>query len=244
MNKILSFLMILLLVLLCACKSNAVKPAASTSLNAKEYTVSNFNSIEVSNAIDVKFSQSKVTKVVVDANDEAFQYLKVEVAANKLSLYFDTPKNFRGHLSASVSMSAPSLQSIVAYNSADIEVVTPLKGDKLKIEAYNSADVEFKHELEYKSIKIGAFNSAEVDIRALEADMVDAQCFNSADIELGGSTKTVALEAYNTGDIDAEKLQAKDGKVTAFNAGAVKCNVVELKSSKYNSGKIKNINQQ
>lgn len=242
MNKVLSFLVILLLVLMCACKSNALKPSKQPASYTKEYKVSGFTALEVYNSIDVKFSQSKETKILVTAGETALKYLKVEVKSGKLSMYFDTPAGFKGRLSASVTMSSPTLKAITTFNSADIEVVTPFKGESLKIEAYNSAEVEFKNATEIKTLKIGAFNSAEVEIPALKSTNVDAQAFNSADIELGGTTTTVTFEAYNTGGIDAARLFAKTGKATAFNAGSIKCNVPDLKIERYNGGKIKNIN--
>lgn len=241
MNKVLSFLAILMLVLLCACKSNAVTPAKKLTNYAKEYKVKSFNAVEVNNSIDVRFSQSSETKIIVTATEQALSYLKVQVSGGKLSMYFDTPIGFRGRLKASVVMSSPTLKAVTAFNSSDFEVVTPFKGETLKIEAYNSADIEFKNSVEVKTLTIGAFNSADVDIPVLKATTVNCEVFNSADVELGGNTGTVSFEAYNTGEIDAARLFAKSGKASAFNAGTIKCNVPELKSEKFNGGKIKNV---
>ena len=241
MNKILSFLFILLLVLMCACKTNATQPVKSEATTTKEYSVGAFSSLEVYNAIGVKYSQSKQTKMVVSATPTALQYLQVKVKGGKLSIYFDTPQGFKGHLTASVTLSGPTLNGITAFNSSDIEVITPFKGETMKIESYNSAEVEFKKSVELKTLNIGAFNSAEVEISELEANHVTAQSYNSADIDLGGTTTKVSLEAYNTGGIDASELVAKSGKATAFNAGSIKCNVTDLQLERYNGGKIKNL---
>lgn len=241
MNKILSFLFILLLVLMCACKTNATQPVKNEAATTKEYTVGNFSALEVYNSISVKYTQSKQTKVVVSATPTALQYLKVEVRGNKLSMFFDTPTGFKGHLTAAVTMSAPTLTAITAFNSSDIEVVSPFKGESLKIESYNSAEVDFKQAVELKTLNLGAFNSAEVEIHNIKATLVDAQSYNSADIELGGTATKVSFEAYNTGGIDASELEARSGKATAFNAGSIKCNVADLQLKRYNGGKIKNV---
>lgn len=240
MNKILSFLFILLLVLMCACKTNANQPIKNETTTTKEYSVASFTAIEVYNTIDVKFSQGKQSKLVVTATPTSLSYLKVEVKNGKLTMFFDTPVGFKGRLSATVTMSAPTLTAINSFNSSDFEVVTPFKGEALKIETYNSAEVEFKQAVELKTLNIGAFNSAEVEILALKSSVVNAQSYNSADVELGGTATKVSFEAYNNGGIDAAKLQAKSGKATAFNSGTIKCNVTDLQLERYNGGKIKN----
>ncbi len=242
MNKVLSFLVILLLVLMCACKTSAVKPSGELSKYSKEFKVnSEFSSLEVRNAIEVKYSVAKETKVTVKANEESMTYLKIEVKRGKLIFFFDTPAGFRGRLSAEVTMSGPVLKSITTFNSADVTFLTPFKTENLQIECYNSGEVEFKQAVELKNLKIGVYNSAEVDAQNLKATMVDVSVFNSADVELGGTATIVNFEAYNSGGIDAAQLVAKSGKASAFNAGTIKCNVADFTYQRFNGGKIKNV---
>lgn len=259
MNKVLSFLMIMLLVLLCACRTNAVSPSsAEGSANSKTYNVGKFNSVEVMNTIKVKYSQGNTTKVQVTADNQSFEYLKVKCTNGKLEIYFDVPKSVSmqvkdgkiyfnhmgktiGGLSAEVELASPELNSITAYNSVDFEALTPLKGNKLNITAFNSADIELDYGVKVAQLQITAYNSADIEVKNLESEGVSIDAFNSADVELSGQTNTVNFSAYNSADIDAEKLKAGSGSASAFNSAEINCNVGRLNASKFNGGKIKNV---
>ncbi|MDE6295571.1 MAG: DUF2807 domain-containing protein [Muribaculaceae bacterium] len=231
---------ITMMMLLCIFTSNAASPVGRSTNSTKEYKVRSFSAVRAYNSIDIRFSQSNKSKVVVNASHESLLYLKVEVDNGTLSLYFDPPRNYRGTLKADVEMSAPTLNAISIYNGCEFEVVTPFNGDNLYIEAFNNADVEFKKSVDIRALSIKAYNSAEVDFPTLKADTVDCEAYNSAEIELAGSAYEVSMDVFNSGVIDASHLSAKTGTAKAYNSGQIKCNVDRIKTDTYNSGKISN----
>ena len=257
MNKFLSFLIILCLVLLCACRSNAVTPSADGSETTKSYNVDKFTTIEVMNSINVKYSQGKTTKVTVTADPVAFEYLKVQNKGNRLKIYFDYPNdvttiiengvtiiksgsNAGRRFRADVQITSPELKKINAFNSVDFVFITPFKGKSLHIDAFNSADIDMKQGVNVEELHVSAYNSADIEVTGLECEDVNIAAFNSADVELSGKANTVSFSAYNSAEIEADHLTAKSGSASAFNGATIECNVANLNSSKFNGGSIKN----
>ena len=178
-----------------------------------------FNSLEVSNWIDVTFiPREGEPEVLVSGTHRSRDEVKVENEAGTLRIFFNT--NDRGVIVANdekVTIYAPGILVLNKLGSGDIHFEKTLRGQTLTISASGSGDV-IMDECEISGpVTINKTGSG--DMRAtIRGDVVYVTAEGSGDVNLEGSANELILYKSGSGSFYSGNMEAK--KVTASVSGS------------------------
>ena len=108
----------------------------------KKYDLNNFSKVEAGSGMLVNISQSSSYSIEINAEQEDFEYLKVEKKGNSLEIYIDR-NNYRKHGDIKVKIQMPSLRGIDLSGGFSGETILvdpeqePEPGDEILIQYRN-----------------------------------------------------------------------------------------------------------
>ena len=97
---------------------------ASKNYVTKPVKTEQFSAIATTSSVNVKYSQSPVTKVEIYAPDNIIDYVDVRVSGNTLTVGYksDSKIYIRGNNKTEVRVSAPSVTQFNTQSSGDIDI--------------------------------------------------------------------------------------------------------------------------
>jgi len=208
------FFTILSLFALSSCHSNA------TSNNGVFYEVSGFNSLHVSNNIDVKVIVSNTFNVEINTSEENLDDLKVYVDGKTLVLKYGNNKN---HSGTQVTVSMPKLVNVSLSGSST------LTAEGTFIQNYNDINIALSGASEIYQLSM---NAEDVDIKAsgsskvnLEGkfEEVEVSLSGSSDCTLTGHSRSIEFSGSGASKLKAMEMESKE--VEAQMSGATRCEV-------------------
>lgn len=122
MKKILISLFILGI---CLAITGSTYPADRTT---KKYDYKDFTKVEAGSGMHVKISQSSSYSIEINAEEEDFEYLKVEKNGNSLQIYIDK-NNYRKHGDIRVDIQMPALTGLDLSGGALGKLSMDIKDD-------------------------------------------------------------------------------------------------------------------
>ncbi len=261
MNRFLSTL-ICGTALMMSVTANCKTIKASKNYVTKNVAVEHFSAITTTSSVDVKYSQSPITKIEIYAPDNVIDYVDVRVSGNTLKIGYKKVSgglSIYGNKKTEVRVSAPMATSFNTASSGDIDIKTPLKiqgevvfntGSSGDIDAGNitceklTAKTNSSGDIEISSVKCVALNaytgsSGDIDIKNAVAKTVTASTSSSGDIKISGTCDMAEFTTRSSGDIDADNLKAINVKATTLSSGDISCYATGNKEiSKNSSGSI------
>jgi hypothetical protein len=143
--------------------------------DAEIRNVGDFQSIEVSNAIDLQLSQGDENSVAVSApGDENRAGIKTEVKNGVLHIWYDQKNWLKGNgrkIRAYVSFK--SLKRLSASGACDITVNGEIKSDELVIRLSGASD--FKGTVNANSLKMDLSGASDIEIKGVASNLsIDA----------------------------------------------------------------------
>ena len=253
MSILSKLLAIIVAVSLVQCNFNwdADKVSGEGPVVTKNLEIDDFIAIDVSNGWEVELIPGQPKQMVVRANKNLIDILKVKSSNGKLSIsaednigkadsklikiYFDNKLQSIEASSASDISAKEQLvfesTTIDASSAADIKL--NIKADNLEIEGSSSADIELI--ADSKKIRIDASSSADINIEGKFKDL-KTKASSASDVYLSGTSKNVDLEATSGADIDAKDLEAKYIEAQATSAGNIDCYPIDELKAEASSG--------
>jgi hypothetical protein len=156
--------------------------------NVQPRSVSEFNAIQVSSAIDLYLSQGKEDAVAVSAgSDEIRDQIKTVVSNGVLKIYFDG-KSIRNWSNTKMKayVTFKTLQRIEASGACNVRLVDPMQGESLIIELSGASDFRGKVTLNNLAIESSGASSITIDGKAQTAkfDLSGASSIKAFDLEI------------------------------------------------------------
>ena|SRR5690606_5674378 len=177
----------------------------SEEFNAQTFTLDDFNSVSVSEGIEVILYSSDDNLATASSN--FLPYLRIQVENENLLIYFEKPSNsiFNNKNKTRVEVWAKNVEKLKASSSASIEVQGSFPSKNQVIHASSSGSVEYDVVCDNLSIDVSSSGdyTGKINVNTLNANVS-----SSGDIEISGYVKTANLDASSSGDIDAKGLQA------------------------------------
>ena len=166
-----------------------------------------FNSIKVSEGIEVLLEKSDVTSVSVEADDNIIGLLITEVKDGVLNIYFD---DFVGRVkSKKVYISINTFDAISTSSGASLKAVGSFSGDVMEFNASSGSDIEI--EIEANNVICNASSGSDLHILGTSTNL-DADASSGSDINAGGlKVNTADVNASSGSEMDifvTEKLTA------------------------------------
>jgi len=180
-----------------SCMGVYVCTEGSGALSKQTREIPKFNRISVNIASNIFLSQDSVTSVVVETDDNLFDYILTDVQDKELIIDAEKglcPKRLNFYIST------PEIEKIEINGAGDIYAQTPIVVNKMQILIAGAGDVV---------------------IDSINANKVKIEVSGSGDIRLGGYCESFYSEINGSGDIRAIKLVADKAKIETNGSGDV-----------------------
>jgi len=181
-------------------------------IKKKRDITESFNSVEVSQGIDLFIKQGNEISVTVEADENIYDLLITEVKNNVLHIYFEN--NIKKAKSKKVFITVMDLTGIRASSGADVLGEMKITGKTLKLKATSGSDIEM--ELDYESLTVSSSSGS--------------------DMKLSGSCNDISLNSSSGSDIEAEDLKAKIVKAESSSGSDIIISVSESLTAEASSG--------
>jgi len=173
---------------------------------SKNYSVGNFQVIEVAGPYDVEVRTGANPSVSAQGGEKLLKRTVVEVDGNKLVIRPERNHSFfnfgwGSHGKASFTVTVPQLSGATIAGSGDIHV------DKVAAQNFEGT----------------VAGSGGLDVGSMEVQQLKLAIAGSGGVKAGaGKAQSAKYEIAGSGDIDASAVQAQDLKVSIAGSGGVK----------------------
>lgn len=179
---------------------------------SKEITISEFNKIVASGAVDIIYEQdtTKIPYLKVEVDDNILEYILIETKNNELTISTKktiNPTRFK------VYTNSNNLENINLSGASDIELISDLKNESLKIQLSGSSDLKSKNRIEISNIEIKTSGASDLIIKQLIADKTTVSCTGSSDITIAGTTNYLTADANGSSDLKIDNFKAKNANI-------------------------------
>lgn len=204
MNALIKVIVTLVISLfLCSCEfSIAGVDGNGNVVNQPRVISSDFNSIEVSRAIDVELKMDQNPKVLVIADENLMDLITTEVKNN--TLYITAKKNIGRAKSKKVEVGIKSPVGLKASSGSSLWSKGTLTASKLKVQASSGSEISLT--VDTQSLQLSANSGANLKAEGKTADL-------TAKASSGASIHAAELQAHT---IDAKA--SSGGNVVVVNA--------------------------
>lgn len=238
MKKILFFILILIIINGCVIHSeNGIirgfgkKIKGTGNIITKTIDKKDFDSISVSNAINIKINKENSYGIKVKIDRTFINYFNAEVKNNTLYLYMKKGYSYT-NINPDISIEMPVLEEIKLSGASDCFInnfeVTDLKlhtsgasdlkgtitGENLYIRASGASDLDLKGKFKYVDINVSGATDA--FIQNIKAEKVDISASGASDVKVYASGE-VDINLSGASDLDVygsplnEKLSVSGG---------------------------------
>ena len=189
---------------LAGCQVSALEGAGQTV--SKNYSVGNFQKIEVAGPYDVDVRTGSNASVSARGSEKLLERTLVEVEGDKLIIRPESGHSWfsmgwHSHGKASFTVTVPQLSGATIAGSGDIRV------DKVAAQNFEGTVAGS-----------GGLNVASMDVQQLKLSIAGSGGVKAA----SGKTQSAKYDIAGSGDIDASGLQAQNLEVSIAGSGGVK----------------------
>ena len=173
---------------------------------------SDFNSIKVSQGLDLYITQSNDVGLSIEADENLHELIMTEVENNVLRIY--TTENIRRASSKKIMLTISDISAIKATSGSDVYSTNTIEVDNLELNTTSGADMKL------------TVNTKHLDCKAT----------SGSDLKLIGKTQTLNASATSGSDIDARNLSSKTSKVKATSGADISVNTSKELTARATSG--------
>jgi hypothetical protein len=189
------------------------------NISSIEKSVSDFNQVEVSGAIDVHVSQGQSGPVRIEGDENLLSYIEVDQVGDKIEVRTKRGFNLRPTKKMKIYLSSPN------YTKLDVSGACNITSDN-KLALNNPLELE-----------VSGAGDINVDVNA---PRVEAQVSGSGNVNMAGETKNFELKISGAGDAKCYDLLTENTKVDISGAGSAEVFAsVELDAHVSGAGSIK-----
>lgn len=233
----------------------------SKTIVRKEVKASGFTQLLTVTAIDIVYTPSSKTRVVIEAPDNVMPYVSVTVSGDKLTASFNRKSlSFKGNPGCKLLVEAPDVRSFTTTSAGSITVAGTIdlpgtvrmstnsagaiNARKVVCDDFaaevNSAGAITVENLSAIAVNVSTSSAGDINVRKVKADNIKCVSSSAGKINISGSCQSVRLIANSAGDINAEGLKAASVNAVANSVGNIKCYVTDTFEAQCNSlGKIR-----
>jgi hypothetical protein len=196
----------------CEVFSQAKRVSGNGNVVKENREVNNFKGISASSGIKIYFFQSDETKVIVEADENLHECIKIQEKNDVLHCSIDC--SVRRSKAMNIYVSTPHINSISASSGADVYGETIIVSDEIRLNTSSGADIKVE----------------------LQAGNVNCNASSGGDIVILGSCDIFKGTASSAGDIKASELQAKHAELVSSSGSDIQITVGETIKATANSG--------
>ncbi|WP_299523170.1 head GIN domain-containing protein [Winogradskyella sp.] len=173
---------------------------------------SDFESIKVSQGLDLYITQSNEVALTVEADENLHELIMTEVENGVLNIY--TKENIRRAASRKIKLNISDIAAIKATSGSDVFSTNTIEVDELELNCTSGADIK-------------------LDVKT---ETLNCHSTSGSDIKLSGTTTMLIAEATSGSDIEASNLKAVTSKVKASSGADISVNTSKELTARATSG--------
>ena len=186
----------------------------------KEFNLPIFNKIEIGSAFSVKISQGNTQSVVFDIDEELFNYLKADVAGNKLKIRLENKIWKRGYDNLKVFITVTDLQGLEVGGACNVNFETAIESDEIKINLSGASRLSGER-INANKTKIGLSGASHLNV-GLHSSQLTLEASGASRAILKGNADKQSFEASGASNIEASDLSGESARVEASGASNIK----------------------
>lgn len=198
MQKILLFAVVLLMTASSCRQIFAKRISGNGNIGSANRQVSNFNSIDVSGAIDVIVSQSPESSVKIEGDDNLLEYVEVYEEGGTLRIHTRKGVNIKPSGSMKVHVSNPDFKNFEASGACKI-----IGRNMIKTSG---------------NVRIDLSGASNVDMQ-LDAPRIETEVSGAGSIKLSGKTKDFSVDGSGSTEVQCFDLLAENVRIDISGAG-------------------------
>lgn len=170
----------------------------STNMATQEYSLDNFNALNVDSDYEVIMKKGNENKVVITANENLLPYLKVDTKKESLKLHMEDNIYFKGNMRLrAVVYSTNNISNYAIEDDATVAVEYIIEGN---LNLAMSDDAGFKSEVDCKHINIAGKSDSDIKLKGqckqLNAALKSDSKLEGKDFVVGNAS--IALKGDST----------------------------------------------
>ncbi|MCE5207599.1 MAG: DUF2807 domain-containing protein [Chloroflexi bacterium] len=218
----------------------------SGNIQTRDYDIKNFRSVQLAGIGSLSIQQTGEESIRIEADDNLFEYLRVELRGSELFLGLVNNINLRPPHTLKFYVTVKDIEAISLAGSGEIHT-SSLTGNQIKIEIAGSGDIDAGSVIVDKGLLLRIAGSGKADIasiKSLDTDIIitgfgkiriDEIQTRSTTIKISGSggirvqkiaTDTVESHISGSGDIELQGKTVKQN-LSISSAGKYKCENLE-----------------
>jgi Putative auto-transporter adhesin, head GIN domain len=167
----------------------------------KEFTVDNFEKIEISGGFDITLTPYKSNEVILEVDENLVDYIDISVRGNKL--YIDADRRMSSRQGIKIKVPVQEISAISSSGASNIQSSGPISSKALDIELSGAGKIDLKLDVNYVSLELSG------------ATMV----------YLNGVGERLEVDMSGAGSLTAEDFEVKECEVSISGVGHVLVNV-------------------
>lgn len=202
-TKIIVIVLTALLFGSCHLDYNSIK--GSGNITTENRTISEkFTGIDVSSAIEVTIEQADKTEVIVEADDNLQNTIKIEVKNGKLVISNESFINIRNG-TRKVIVTLPVIENLEASSAATITNINTLKGNQVYIKSSSAATINLDS-IEMDAIDSNSSSGSTIKLKGLSMKLEATASSGSSIKCFRLFTNTVIADASSGSDIQVHPI--------------------------------------
>jgi len=178
----------------------------STKLSAQEivktYDNKDFNSVSLSHAMNCQLTQSDKYSIEIKADEEDFEYLKVEQKGNSIRIYIDK-NNYSSDSEIKVKITMPELTDLNLSGASKVKLTMNVPGKNFSSKLSGSSYIE------------GSLTSGDIDI----------SLSGSSKVKLNGKANDLDLHASGSSSLKLKHFAVKNADVQLSGSSLAELNL-------------------
>lgn len=219
----------------------------------KEIDLSDFNEISFANGWDVELIQSNSNKMIVKANENLVDILKVDYDNLYLKVGTESKENigkadsklltvyFSGDLKTLKASSGVELFSseqlefkdVKITSSSGSEVELDVKTDKLDCSSSSGSEMTLK--ISSTDVEASSSSGSELELNGKSKSII-ASSSSGSELDLSGYTESLDADSSSGSDIDSSELKAVKVTASASSGSSINVYPIEILDAKSSSG--------
>jgi hypothetical protein len=180
-----------------------------------------FNSVDVSNAIDVEIIQSETSSITVIADDNLQSSITTSINNGVLEIACEY-SSFKDVKSKKVIVNMPLINSLQASSASSIRNKSILKGEKINVNSSSAANIKL----------------------SLEFDRISSESSSGSRIDINGKTLELTSNASSGSSINAGNLLANNVIANVSSGASIEVHpILSLDADASSGGNVKYNNQ-
>ena len=214
-----------------------------------------FNSIEVSNSINVVMGNSTDGRIVIKADDNVMPYVKTRFEGLNLVIKIESP--YKSISNQNVEVALPyvkSLKNLKVRGAASFDLTAPIENYELDIDISGAGKVKLSNvnvtkmesdlsgasklivsNLSAKECEVDLSGASKASLSGLDSFKCDADISGASTLDIQGASAICNLDASGASTVNAGDFAVKNYNVDLSGASKAEINCIEMISGEISS---------